>query len=78
MCLVRVKEKFHGISYPWGHVLELRVVKPVSGSVFDKRDATDIILVNVIVQTEKNAQARLGQDCVCGLKDDVVEGDIQT
>jgi hypothetical protein len=54
------------------------MVHPVSGSVFAKRDVTDIILVNAIVQTEKNTQARLGQDCVCGLKDDVIPGDIPT
>jgi hypothetical protein len=31
------------------------MVDPVSGSVFDKRNATDIILQNAIVQPEKNA-----------------------
>jgi hypothetical protein len=52
------------------------MLNPVSGSVFDKGNVTDIILVNVIIQTEENAQAGLGEDRVCRLEDDVIPGDI--
>ena len=31
-----------------------------------------------IVQTEKNAQAGLSEDCVCRLEKDVIAGDIPT
>jgi hypothetical protein len=54
------------------------MVDPVPGSVFDKRDVTDIIIVNAIVQPEKNAQAGLGKNCVSRLGKDVVPGDIPT
>ena len=52
------------------------MAKPVLGGVFDKRNVTDITLMNAIVQTEKNAQARLREDRVCRLEDDVIAGDI--
>jgi hypothetical protein len=51
---------------------------PVSGSVFDKGDFRDNILKNAIVQMEKNAQAGLGEDCVCRLENDMIAGDIPT
>jgi hypothetical protein len=54
------------------------VVDPVSGRVFNKRNVVDINLANVIVQTEKNAQASLGEDCVCRLDKDMIAGDIPT
>ena len=52
------------------------MVEPVSGSVFDKGYVTGIVLVSAIVQTEKNTQARLRENCVCGLENDVVAGNI--
>jgi hypothetical protein len=52
------------------------MVDPVSCRVLDKRNVTDITHVNVIVQTEKNTQASLGENCVCGFKKDVILGDI--
>jgi hypothetical protein len=52
------------------------MVDPVSGSVFDKGSVIDIILVNAIVQTEKNSQAGLREDCVCGLENDMIAGDV--
>jgi hypothetical protein len=39
------------------------MVEQVSGRVFDKRNFPDILPVNVNVQTEKNAQAGLSEDC---------------
>jgi hypothetical protein len=51
------------------------MLNPVSGSIFDKGNVTDIILV--IVQAEKNAQAGLGNDRVCRLENDVIPGDIR-
>ena len=52
------------------------MVDPVSGGVFDKGGVIDVILVNAIVQTEKNAQAGLRKDCVCRLESDMIVGDI--
>jgi hypothetical protein len=52
------------------------MVDPVLGSVFDKGNVTDITLANVIAQSEKNAQACPGKDCVCRLEKDVIAGDI--
>jgi hypothetical protein len=54
------------------------MVEQVSSGVFDKWDATGITPVNAIVQTEQNAQAGLGEDCVCGLERDVIAGDNPT
>jgi hypothetical protein len=52
------------------------MAEPVYNSVFDKRDVADIALVNVIVEAEKSAQARLSEDCVCRLENDAIAGDI--
>jgi hypothetical protein len=52
------------------------MVEPVLGSVFDKRNVTDIILVDAIVQTKKYPQAGLCKDCMCRLEDDVIPGDV--
>ena len=76
MRFVSVQKIFHRMSYPQGHVLELRMFDPVSGSVLNKRDVTNIPPVNAIVQTEKNAQAGLGKDCMCRYESDVIAGDI--
>ena len=54
------------------------MVKPVSSTVFDKGYVTGIVLVNTIVQTKKNAQARLRENCVCRLEKNVIPGDIHT
>ena len=78
MRFVRIEEIFHRISYLRSHVLEPRMLDPVLGSVFRKRNVPNIFLVNVIIQTEKNTQASLGEDCVCRLKNDVIPGDIRT
>jgi hypothetical protein len=79
MWFVRIEEIFHRISYAWSHVLEPRMVEPVSGSIFDKRNVIDIILVrNAIVQTEENAQAGFGKDRVRRLEKNVIAGDVPT
>jgi hypothetical protein len=52
------------------------MIEPVSGSIFDKGYVTDIVLLNMVVQTEENAQAGLGKDCVCWLENDVIAGNI--
>jgi hypothetical protein len=54
------------------------MVEQVLRSVSNKRNATGILPVNAIVQTEKNAQAGLGEDCVCGFESDVIARDILT
>jgi hypothetical protein len=54
------------------------MVDPVLGSVSGKRNVTDIILVNVFIQAEKDPQAGLGEDCVCRLENNVIPGDIPT
>jgi hypothetical protein len=54
------------------------MVEQVSRRVSDKRNVIDIILDNASVQAEKNAQASLGENCVCGLESDVIAGDIST
>jgi hypothetical protein len=54
------------------------MVDPVSGSVLDKGNVTDINLANVIAQSEKNAQAGLHEDCMCRLEDYVITGNIPT
>jgi hypothetical protein len=51
------------------------MVDPMLSSVFDKRNVTDIILFDAVVQPEKNAQAGLGDNRVCRLKKDVIAGD---
>ena len=49
---------------------------PVSGSVFDKRNVADIMLVNAIVEAEKSAKACLREGCVRRLERDVIARDI--
>jgi hypothetical protein len=53
------------------------MVEQVSRGVFDKRNVIDIILDNLIVQTE-NSQAGPGENYVSGLERDVIAGDIPT
>jgi hypothetical protein len=53
------------------------MVDPISGSVLDKRNITNVPLIDTIVQTKKNAQAGLGKNCVCRLEKDVIAGDIR-
>jgi hypothetical protein len=52
------------------------MVDPVTGGVFEKGNVIEIIFVDAIVQSEKNTQAGLREDCVCRLEEDVIAGDI--
>ena len=49
---------------------------PVFGCIVRKRDISGIFLVNLIVQTEYNAQAGLSEDRVCRLGKDVIAGNV--
>jgi hypothetical protein len=48
------------------------------GSVTDKRNVTDTVDVDVVIQTKNNAQAGPREDCVCSFEKDVIAGDIFT
>jgi hypothetical protein len=58
------------------------MAEQVSRGVSNKRKFIDIILDivfdNAFVQPEKNAQAGLREDCVCGFESDVILGEIPT
>jgi hypothetical protein len=54
------------------------MVEQVLRGVFDKRNVIVMIPDNASVQTEKNAQAGLGENRVCRLESDVIPGDIST
>src|SRR6267154_6777473 len=78
MWFVRIEKIFHRILYVRRHLFEPCMVEQALRGVFYKRNVIHIILDNAIVQTEKNAQAGLGENCVCRLESDVIAGDIPT
>jgi hypothetical protein len=58
-----------------GNVIDTVTIPSVIATILN---VIDIVLNIAIVQTEKNAQASLGEDGVCGLESDVIAGDIHT
>src|SRR5713101_3979149 len=74
--LVFIKKAFHPILDPCRYTPKFGMTGPVLSSVLSQRKVFDVVLVNVIVQSEENTNACLCNNRMRGFEFNVIARDI--